>query len=262
MRAASRTAPPIDSVAACGYGLGGCGQCGLLLPVAPRHCLSPGPGAAPDAAGATDAANTHTAKSSAPRRFISVIGLSFRDAGFPPGPDPGRGRRLDESIIPGRQGRCKVRCGSQVGLRASQWSADYTPDEHRGGAISMELADLIRETAMVLINHFGIYIEIAFSSDIIFAPLTRAKPDYEKTLRTRNTRVSIGCAVACCSDRGCCDLSPVDSHTPWDKHSPDHSPHSLSVLSRCGETRTDSDGRCVARTRDLLLVRQVLSQLS
>jgi hypothetical protein len=153
MRAAPRTAPPIDSVAACGYGLGGCGHCGLLLPVAPRHCLSPGPGAAPDAAGATDAANTHTAKSSTPRRFISVIGLSFRDAGFPPGPDPGRGRRLDESIIPGRQGRCKVRCGSQVGLRASQWSADYTPDEHRGGAISMELADLIRETAMVLINH-------------------------------------------------------------------------------------------------------------
>lgn len=28
------------------YGIAGCGQCGLLLPVAPRHCLSPGPGAA------------------------------------------------------------------------------------------------------------------------------------------------------------------------------------------------------------------------
>jgi hypothetical protein len=33
------------------YGFGGGGQCGLLLPAAPRHCLSPGPGAAAHAVG-------------------------------------------------------------------------------------------------------------------------------------------------------------------------------------------------------------------
>lgn len=31
------------------YGFGGGGQCGLLLPVAPLHCLSPGPGASAQA---------------------------------------------------------------------------------------------------------------------------------------------------------------------------------------------------------------------
>jgi hypothetical protein len=51
------------------------GQCGLLLPVAPRHCLSPGPGASPNAAGATEAANTHTVNSSAPQRFTFVMEL-------------------------------------------------------------------------------------------------------------------------------------------------------------------------------------------
>jgi hypothetical protein len=59
------------------YGFGGGGQCGLLLPVAPRHCLSPGPGGSASAAGATETAKTHAANSNAPKRFTLVIGRSF-----------------------------------------------------------------------------------------------------------------------------------------------------------------------------------------
>src|SRR5215211_4415682 len=49
------------------------GQCGLLLPVAPRHCLSPGPGASAHAVGA-EMANVSTASSPT----ISLFGLLMR----------------------------------------------------------------------------------------------------------------------------------------------------------------------------------------
>src|SRR5829696_1447951 len=55
-----------------------CGQCGLLLGGPPAHWgLSPAPGASPSAAGATAAANVHTANSMAARRFILLMRSSF-----------------------------------------------------------------------------------------------------------------------------------------------------------------------------------------
>jgi hypothetical protein len=48
---AGKGPPPLSLIYLRVYGFGGGGQCGLLLPVAPRHCLSPGPGAAAQAVG-------------------------------------------------------------------------------------------------------------------------------------------------------------------------------------------------------------------
>src|SRR5215212_8406571 len=49
------------------------GQCGLSLPVAPRHCLSPGPGASAHAVGA-EIANVRTASSPT----MTLFGLLMR----------------------------------------------------------------------------------------------------------------------------------------------------------------------------------------
>jgi hypothetical protein len=73
---AGKGPPPLSLIYLRVYGFGGGGQCGLLLPVAPRHCLSPGPGASAKAVGAAAAIVATSAK--------AAINLFFLDKASPP----------------------------------------------------------------------------------------------------------------------------------------------------------------------------------